>query len=128
MKDAQVRKRIRFVVMLWGGICGVIAVFYGLAARGIGIPCLFYKITGLQCPGCGSSRAVMALLRLDLREALRHNALFPLEWGYLAWVWIYACVRYIRTGRFSYAPKPAMMDWAVLGACVLWGIIRNLIH
>src|SRR5699024_8703616 len=37
-------------------------------------PCLVYHLTGLYCPGCGSSRAVHALLDGDLRLALRNNA------------------------------------------------------
>ena len=29
---------------------------------GLRIPCLFYELTGLYCPGCGSGRAIRALL------------------------------------------------------------------
>lgn len=37
--------------------------------------CPFYALTGLQCPGCGATRALAALLRGNLVEAARFNAL-----------------------------------------------------
>lgn len=37
--------------------------------------CLFHRLTGLDCPGCGSQRMLHALLHGDLAAAWRHNAL-----------------------------------------------------
>lgn len=37
--------------------------------------CLFHVLTGLQCPGCGGTRALYHLLHLHVGEALRYNAL-----------------------------------------------------
>jgi hypothetical protein len=50
------------------------AAFVGLS--GIGPPpCPFRALTGLPCATCGGTRAAVALLRLDVREALRLNPL-----------------------------------------------------
>ncbi len=38
------------------------------------IPCWFLAATGLNCPFCGGSRAVGALLDVDLSAALGYNA------------------------------------------------------
>ena len=38
-------------------------------------PCVFRRITGLLCPGCGSARAIHALLHLDVPAAIRVNPL-----------------------------------------------------
>ena len=38
--------------------------------------CLFYRETGLLCPGCGATRAAVALQNGQLRDALQDNALF----------------------------------------------------
>lgn len=41
------------------------------------IPCAFASVFGAPCPGCGSTRAVLALTRGDIDGVLRHNALGP---------------------------------------------------
>ena len=40
-----------------------------------GLRCPFYELTGLYCPGCGSGRAVSAMFRGQLRQALGYNIL-----------------------------------------------------
>ena len=49
---------------------------YALFCRltGLGIPCLFHLATGLNCPGCGVSRMLLSLLRLDFPAAFHYNA------------------------------------------------------
>ena len=46
--------------------------------------CVFYKVTGIPCPGCGSTRAYLAALRLDFGEAFRMHPLWPLTVPLLA--------------------------------------------
>ena len=41
--------------------------------------CVFYSITGLYCPGCGSQRAFSSLLHGDVRQAINYNWLFVLR-------------------------------------------------
>lgn len=121
------RKR-RMVVLLVLGCVALAAagLFYLLALQGIGIGCPVYQLTGLRCPGCGNSRAILACFRLDLMAAWQHNWMFPLEFGYLLWVAGNLCVGYLRTGRFSYYPKRWRMDAALLAILLLWGIFRNI--
>ena len=42
---------------------------------GHGVPCLFRRATGLLCPGCGMSRALGAISRGDIRQAMEYNIL-----------------------------------------------------
>lgn len=46
--------------------------------------CIFFSITGLKCPGCGSQRAVHQLLNGNLMDAVRYNALLVAAIPYLA--------------------------------------------
>ena len=112
------------------GLCAAGALgllLYFLALNGIGIPCLFRKVTGFLCPGCGNSRAALALLRLDLRGALGYNLLFPLEFFYLGWVTVHCCRSYLRGNRFAYKSPCLWLDFGILTAVLLWWVIRNLL-
>src|SRR5688500_11503344 len=64
-------------------IAGLLAVVHvGLALAGLpGWPCVFRAAVGLRCPGCGRTRARVALLRGDWQEALRLHAFAPLLVG-----------------------------------------------
>ena len=121
------KKRILILLALGAAAAGVLGGFYFLAQKGIGLGCPLYQLTGLQCPGCGNSRAVLALLRLDIGSALQYNLLFPLEAGYLLWVLFRLCKSYLSSGRFSYLPKRSWMDLAVLVLIAAWGILRNIL-
>lgn len=55
--------------------------------------CPFKACTGLDCPGCGSQRAVHALLHGNFLEAFQHNALLIPFIPYLAAGFGYRCLK-----------------------------------
>jgi hypothetical protein len=127
MKQNRFSRRHRNLLLLALGAAAAAGIFVVLALQGIGIPCLFRKITGLLCPGCGNSRAVLALLRLDVAGALGYNLLFPVEFFYLGWVVFHCCRSYLRGKRFSYSPPLPWLDICILVAVLVWWLVRNLI-
>lgn len=68
-------------------LCWSAALAYGAAfgAGGMpGIPCLWKMLLGVECPGCGLSRAWALLVRGDLAAAAQANWLiFPVVAGFL---------------------------------------------
>jgi hypothetical protein len=42
-----------------------------------GWDCPFFRVTGIPCPGCGLTRAVILLLKGDLQASLRFHAFAP---------------------------------------------------
>ena len=57
-------------------LIGVVTIIYSVLFKfGIVIPCVFYELTGLYCPGCGVTRMIFSLLKLDFYQAFRYNIL-----------------------------------------------------
>lgn len=75
---------------VWGGVLIVGALYIALFAFVPGFdrlawPCLWKKCTGIECVGCGFTRACAALIRMDWTAALRFNPLVFLVAPFLGW-------------------------------------------
>jgi hypothetical protein len=87
--------------------------------------CLFKAATGLDCPGCGGTRAMYALLHGDLAGAADNYALIFV----VVPVLLYFVVRYALTQFGVTLPAPRArpwMGWAVAGLFVGFTVLRNL--
>jgi hypothetical protein len=88
--------------------------------------CLFHVTTGWHCPGCGALRGAHEFLHGHWLTALRLNALVfglaPLAFvGWFGWHWRERDP--LRPDRFRFS---APAGWWVLGALVLFGVLRNI--
>ena len=87
--------------------------------------CLFHELTGLNCPGCGGTRAVRALLHGEFRAALRDNALAVAGLFFLALRggrWLVNRWRGWPAGEIF----PVKWLWPLLAVAVVFGVLRNL--
>ncbi|MCR4828990.1 MAG: DUF2752 domain-containing protein [Bacteroidales bacterium] len=73
----------------------VVAVVLGLlpnSATSYYPPCVFHKLTGIPCPGCGTTRAWRHLMHGHFYDALYTNPLVLIaEVGfivYVVWLWV----------------------------------------
>ena len=126
MKQTKKQKLLRLAVGVGAPLLTALAVWY-LYAVGEGPGCLLWRLTGIYCPGCGTGRATVALLRGKVLLALRQNALAVLllpvvcYYGlkrYLAFVFWHDVLPFPRLGRRT------VIAFLVF-VCVFW-IARNL--
>jgi hypothetical protein len=88
--------------------------------------CPFAYWTHLQCPGCGSTRALYSLLHGQVGDAIHFNAMFTIFFVFaLCW----GLMQYwsaIRDDRFVRVTLPPRLVGAVAVGVVAFGFIRNL--
>lgn len=122
------KKRIVKTAKAFAAIFAVLAGYYiFVRMTGLSLPCLFKLVTGLECPGCGNTRAFMSLLRLDIKGAFGYNYFIFAEILYFCWAAAYTSVRYIKSGRFYLEIRPVWVNVLFLSVFILWGIVRNII-
>ena len=90
----------------------------------VGIPCLFYEITGYYCPGCGFTRVLFFLLKLDFYQAFRYN---PLIFILIIITGIYWLVKFILKKFMNISIEiPNYVYYILLIIVIIFGILRNI--
>ena len=106
-------------------IAGVAVYLLVYSVVGKGIPCLFRAVTGLQCPGCGMTRALTALVHGNPAEAMDYNALsltlIPLIGIFL----LIRAVKYIKTGKEGFSLPDIFFLLICLIVCIWFFLSRN---
>ena len=107
-----------------GLVAGAAALLFFLDPVRLGFfpSCPFHRLTGLNCPGCGATRALHALLHGDVMAALRDNALVV---GSLVWLAMQNIFRRWQGPGAAVAMRPAWL-WNFLGAVVVFTVLRNM--
>jgi hypothetical protein len=89
--------------------------------------CLFHRLTGFACPGCGMTRAIQALMKGRLAEAMTFHpvgvAMLPVIGGMVV-VFLASWVRGERSLPFPHIR--GRVAWWSLGAVLAFWIFRNL--
>lgn len=107
------------------GLAAAVLYFFNPSQHGFYPFCVFHRMTGLQCAGCGSLRALHQLLHGNVLEALRLNALTVLALPLFAWPFARAFVRRFGRELPAIRVRPGWL-WAGLVVLVLFSVLRNL--
>lgn len=95
------------VCLLLGGI-GV-CVLWGFLppalTRIFRVPCVFHRITGLYCPGCGGTRAVEALLQSEMVLSFFYHPIVLYGAVLYGWFMISHTIEYLSKGRLKIGMK-----------------------
>jgi hypothetical protein len=87
--------------------------------------CPFRALTGLACPGCGSTRAMHALVHGDLIAAFKFNPLLILALPFM----FYAFMRFTNAAIQGRQLKGNQLDakyiWTIFGVVLFFWIFRN---
>ncbi len=89
--------------------------------------CMFHEVTGLSCPGCGSQRALHALLHGDLPTAWGYNALFILEIPLLLLLAVAWMLRRSHPSLHRILNSRSLI-LSLLAIIILWTVVRNILN
>ena len=94
--------------------------------------CPTKAIFGIDCPGCGSTRALYALIHGNVTRAADHNVLLVLMVPFLLF-WYARWAYYSWTGRARPTPSAVAARWqyrgtvALIAFIVVFGLARNFV-
>lgn len=90
---------------------------------GIAIPCVFNKITGLYCPGCGITRMTLSILKGDIYQAFRYNPIIFIDVPIICISLIFErCFKNIK-----YVKKITNVIFIILLIItIIFGVLRNI--
>lgn len=123
----EFKQRLKRVALL-ATLFIIIGILYAVLVSVLkfGIPCFFYEITGLRCPGCGITRSILALLKLNIYEALSYNAFVFFIIAYILYLFICTAKEYIISGKYKLAGNKEYISIIFLILLIAWTAVRNI--
>ncbi len=108
-------------------VFGVIYFAIDPSTSGLFPRCTFLSLTGYKCPGCGTQRAIHALLHGDVAGAFKYNALLLVAIPWIA-LCLYAESRRLRNPRLYARLNAPLLIWLFLAMVLLWWLLRNIFN
>ena len=115
------------IVAIWSLIiAGAVYLFiFEPGKTGFFLPCPFRILTGLNCPGCGVTRALHQLLHGNFEAAFMLNPLFLIAIPFLLFALIRYSVIVMRGGVPRPNALPAPYIYAIFFIILSFWIFRN---
>ena len=88
------------------------------------LPCIFHKITGFYCPGCGVTRMLISIFKLEFYQAFRYNVylflllIITIVYQIIKLITYKLLTKKIRLNNYIYI--------LLLMTTIAFGILRNL--
>lgn len=110
-------------------LIAAVAIYYTFDPTTTPFPrCPFLVLTGWECPGCGSQRAIHSLLHLDIAAAWRYNAMLVLSIPYVVLLLVAEWFGRRRQSRLYRVVNSEVLIWSYFALVVAWWILRNVIN
>lgn len=88
--------------------------------------CPFHALTGMYCPGCGTTRGLHQLLIGHPGKALSYNALTILAMPLFAWAAFQSLTVALGGPQLPALRLSERTVWALVAVAAVWWVVRNL--
>ena len=128
-KDSVGIRRRLWQVILSSAVILIIGLTYGVFVKitGIAIPCVFYRVTGLKCPGCGVTRMCVALLQFRWREAWNCHSMLMIQLPFLGLIAMRNVIAYIKKGFCRVSHLETTIIYICIVLLVGFTMFRNIV-
>ena len=104
------------VLIVWANGSGVLRFFV----------CPIRRLTGFQCLSCGATHATLALLRGDVKAAIRYNPLYVAFLGYSLYLYARVTASLFARPYRPFVLRPGWKTVAAIAAIVIaFTVLRN---
>ena len=122
------KKRALQVIIFNLSLLFFLLLYYKIASiTGFYIPCMFKKITGLKCPGCGMTHMVHSTLHFDFHQAFLDNPVVFIICLVAVPFVIRKIIIYIRTGELGETKFDKIIMLVAVIILLIFGVVRNII-
>ena len=124
---SSIKERALAAIAIVGFAAGTVAVkVFNPVTAGFFPQCPFHSLTGWNCPGCGATRGMHALLNGDVLGALHYNALLIVLVPLMLFGFASVLLKAVR-GRGIEFPRFAPQAILVLAiVMIVFAVVRNL--
>ena len=121
------KKRILKVIISLSFLSFILIIYFFINKKyDVGIPCPIHYFTSLYCPGCGVTRMIFYLLKLDIYNSFRSNILLFILLPVFTFYTVQGIISYIK-GNTPLVDKISNKVWIpLIIITILFGILRNI--
>jgi len=119
------RRLIAVSIWLTVAVAGIYLFIFEPGQSGYFPPCPIRALTGLNCPGCGTTRCLHQLLHGNVSAGFKLNPLFAVALPFLVWALVSYTNSAIAGGPPRYANLRSRYAWPLVALIISFWIFRN---
>lgn len=86
---------------------------------------MFYELTGLYCLGCGITRAIFSIIKLDFQSAIHNNFLIVIVIPFILYYLFIKIKAWIKFEKNNDLVYPMWFWYLLVVVTFLFGVLRN---